>query len=266
MGETKERILTMLPFAAFFDLDGTLAMHNQPPAAVDVEAMRAFRACGNYLFLCTGRSTGYLYPAILDIGFDGIVAGAGAYVSIGDRVIHRTCVSEEILTPIQQAFEQSDATLVMETERNMVQLASPTAQKLVAAYPRIYTTEEWQAQYGEEVTSKLTVYGDMPPGVLSAANGTLDLIQHPTYAELVPKGCSKSSGIKKILTALNLPREQSVAFGDSMNDYDMLQYVGIGVAMGNADERVKAIADRVTLPYDQGGIAKVLREYLEEVS
>ncbi len=266
MGETTERILTMLPFAAFFDLDGTLAMHNQPPAAVDVEAMRAFRARGNYLFLCTGRSLGYLYPAVLDIGFDGIIAGAGAYVLLGEQLLYRTDVPNSILLPIQRLFERSSATLVMETERNMVQLASPTAQKLVAAYPRIYTADEWQAQYGEEVTSKLTVYGDMPPGVLSAAQETLDLIQHPTYAELVPKGCSKSNGIEKILAALNLPREQSIAFGDSMNDYDMLQYVGVGIAMGNADVRVKAIADRVTLPYDQGGIAKVLHEYLEDVS
>ncbi|MBQ9860848.1 MAG: HAD family hydrolase [Clostridia bacterium] len=265
MGETKERILTMLPFAAFFDLDGTLAMHNQPPAAVDVEAMRAFRARGNYLFLCTGRSAGYLYPAVLDIGFDGIIAGAGAYVLLGEELLYRTAVPNSVLLPIQRLFEQSTATLIMETEQNMVQLASPSAQKLVAAYPRIYTAAEWQKQYSEEVTSKLTVYGDMPSSVLSAVQGALDVIQHPTYAELVPKGCSKSNGIQRILTALNLPREQSIAFGDSMNDYDMLEYVGVGVAMGNADERVKAIADRVTAPYDQGGIAQVLCEYLEKL-
>ena len=76
------------------------------------------------------------------------------------------------------------------------------------------------------------------------------------------KGCSKSSGIEKMLAELHLPREQSMAFGDSMNDYDMLQYVGIGIAMGNAEDAVKAIADRVTAPCDQGGIAQVLREYL----
>ncbi len=252
----------MLPLAAFFDLDGTLAMHNQPPAAVDVKAMRAFRARGNYLFLCTGRSVGYLYPAILDIGFDGIIAGAGAYVSIGDRMIYRTCVSEEILAPIQQAFEQSDATLVMETEDRMVQLASPAAAKLVPAYPRIYTAAEWQKQYPNEITSKLTVYSVIPPSIVPYVTEHLDVIQHPHYAEIVPKGCSKSDGIRKVLAELNLPREQSMGFGDSMNDYDMLQYVGIGVAMGNADESVKAIADRITAPYDQGGIAQVLKEYL----
>ncbi len=252
----------MLPLAAFFDLDGTLAMRNQPPAAVDVDAMRAFRARGNYLFLCTGRSTGYLYPSILDIGFDGIVAGAGSYVSVGNRVLYRTCINEELLAPVQEAFEQSPSTLIMETERTMVQLASPAANRIIPAYPRIYTAAQWRAQYANEITSKLTVYGALPPCVLAHVKKHLDIIQHATYAELVMKGCSKSSGIQKVLTELRMSREQSIGFGDSMNDYDMLQYVGVGVAMGNADDAVKAIADRVTAPYDQGGVAQVLNEYL----
>lgn len=252
----------MLPLAAFFDLDGTLALHNEPPAPVDVEAMRAFRARGNYLFLCTGRSTGYLYPAILDIGFDGIIAGAGAYVTLGDRLLYRASVSEELLFPIQQAFEHTESTLIMETERCMVQLASPIANRLIPAYPRIYTAAEWREQYPDEVTTKLTVYGDIPSAILPYIQEHLAIIQHPDYAEIVPKGCSKSSGIQKILKELDLPREQSMAFGDSMNDYDMLQYVGIGVAMGNAEDAVKAIADRVTAPYTHGGVAQVLKEFL----
>lgn len=253
-----------LPIAAFFDLDGTLALHNQPPFAVDVDAMRAFRARGNYLILCTGRSTGYLYPAILDIGFDGIITGAGAFVSLADRVIYRTGVSEEILTPIQHAFETATSTLVMETERTMVQLASSAATRLLPAYPRIYTSTQWQEQYADETVSKLTVYGEIPSDILSFVTEHLDIVRHPRYIELLPKGCSKASGIEKLLEELQLPREQSIAFGDSMNDYEMLQYVGVGVAMGNAVDRVKEIADRVTAPYDQGGIAQVLREYLEE--
>ena len=108
------------------------------------------------------------------------------------------------------------------------------------------------------------MYSVIPPSILPHVKENLDIIQHPHYVEMVPHGCSKSDGIRRVLAELNLPREQSLAFGDSMNDYDMLQYVGVGVAMGNADEPVKAIADRVTAPYDQGGIAQVLREYLEE--
>lgn len=251
-----------MTYAAFFDLDGTLASHNQPPLAVDVAAMRAFRAKGNKLFLCTGRAIGYLYKEILDIGFDGIVAGAGAYVSLGDRVLFRTGVSPELLMPIQRAFEDSSSTLIMETEQHMVQLASPHAKKLVPTYPRIYTAEEWQAQYASDITSKLTVYGPLPDTIVPFIQQHLDIIDHGHYVEVVPRGCSKANGIRKVLHEIGMPREQSMGFGDSMNDYDMIEYVGIGVAMGNAADAVKAIADRVTAPFTEGGIAQVLSEYL----
>ena len=168
------------PLAAFFDLDGTLATRNQPPAAVDVEAMRTFKARGNYLFLCTGRSTGYLYQEILDIGFDGIIAGAGAYVLFGDRLLYRNSVSSDVLTPIQRAFEDAESTLIMETERCMVQLASPRANRLIPTYPRIRTAEEWRAQYRNEIVSKLTVYGALPPAIFPFVESHLDVILHKT--------------------------------------------------------------------------------------
>ena len=250
-------------YAAFFDLDGTLAVRNQPPLSVDVEAMRTFRAKGNLLFLCTGRATGYLYDAITDIGFDGIVAGAGAYVSVGDTMLYHASVSNALLAPLQRMFEQSTSTLVMETERCMVQLASPAAKKLVPAYPRIFTADEWMQQYPDEITSKLTVYGHLPEKAIPFVQQHLDIIDHGHYEEVIPKGCSKSDGVRRVLEHVGISREHSIGFGDSMNDYDMLQYVGIGVAMGNATDRVKEIADRITAPFNEGGIAQALKEWME---
>ena len=214
------------------------------------------------MFLCTGRAIGYLYDEILNIGFDGIVAGAGAYVTLGDRLLYRNYIEPDILAPIQHAFEPTDSTLVMETEQRMVQLASPSAHTVVPAYPRIYTAAEWQERYGDEVTSKLTVYGAVPTPIMPFVREKLSVIDHGRYTEIVPKGCSKADGIRRILEELNIPRENSLGFGDSMNDYDMIKYVGVGVAMGNADEPLKAVADRVTASYTENGVAQVLNEYL----
>ena len=251
-----------MPLAAFFDLDGTLAVRNQPPSAADVAAIRAFRQRGNFAFLCTGRSPGYLYADILDIGFDGIVSGAGAHVTLGDRLLYRNAIPTELMAPIQRAFEASASTLIMETERTMVQLASASAHTLVPSYSRVYTADEWQARFGDEVTSKFTVYGAVPSDILPFVREHLSVIDHGRYIEIVPKGCSKADGIRRVLEELNIPRENSLGFGDSMNDYDMITYVGVGVAMGNADEPLKAIADRVTASYTENGVAQVLNEYV----
>lgn len=248
------------PYAAFFDLDGTLALHNEPPCPEDVAAMHEFQRRGNLLFLCTGRSVGYLYDAITDIGFDGMVAGAGAHVMIGERILKRTCVTPAQLDPVLRMFESTATTLIMEGETRMVQQVPPLATQTIKSYPRISCAEDWYKQYADEVVSKLTFYGGIPEECIPPLAKEFELIRHGHYDEALPRGCSKSDGMRLVLEALGIPRERSIAFGDSMNDLDMIRYAGIGVAMGNAVDEVKRAADRITLPVAQGGIAAVLQD------
>ncbi len=249
---------TSLPLIAFFDLDGTLANKNEPPAQTDVDAIRAFRRNGNYAFLCTGRSRGYLYDAVTDIGFDGIVCGAGTYVTVGDTVLYRTCVDDQTLDRALHAFENVPFTLIMETERTMVQLVGDGSAKVVPAYPRILSADDWHTRYADETVSKFTVYGaPLPPALLAVFDG-YGIIEHATYYEMVPLGCSKSSGIRRVIEHLDLPQENVLAFGDSPNDRDMIEFAGYGVVMGDGDPSVKAIADFVTLPLADCGVAHAL--------
>ena len=252
-----------LPLAAFFDIDGTLALDNGPPAPQDVDAIRAFRAAGNFVFLCTGRASGYLYDAITDIGFDGLVAGAGAYVTVGERLLYRNGVSQEQLRPILRAFTGTAHTLVMETEEGMVQLASAPDAQIVRDYPVITCSEQWYERYGDTHVTKLTVYraplSDELKAVLSAE---LDLICHPTYHEAVPRGCSKADGMRRVLQEIGVAKENTIAFGDSPNDADMIRFAAVGVVMGDGDPAVQALADRVTLPLADCGVAHVLKEFI----
>lgn len=252
-----------LPLAAFFDIDGTLALDNLPPADEDVAAIRAFRAAGNFAFLCTGRASGYLYDAVTDIGFDGMVAGAGAYVTVGDRLIYRNGVTQAQLQPILRAFTGTAHTLVMETEEGMIQLASTPDAQIVRDYPVIACAEDWNESYGTHAVTKLTVYRAPLSDELKAVLGAeLDLICHPTYYEAVPRGCSKSDGMRRVLQVIGVARENTIAFGDSPNDADMIRFAELGVVMGDGDPAVQAFADRVTLPLAQCGVAHVLKEFI----
>lgn len=250
------------PCAAFFDLDGTLAIGNQPPSPRDVEAIRAFRrGAGNLVFLCTGRSMGYLYDAVLDIGFDGIVAGAGAYIEMDGQVLYRRCVTPAVLDPLLRAFALSEHTLIMETEAAMIQLAPAHVSTVVERYPRIQTADEWYASYADQTVSKLTIYGHpLTPELRRLLEQDLDVIEHPRYYEAVPRGCSKSDGIRRLIEPLGYPQEQVLAFGDSPNDRDMIEFAGCGVVMGDGDPSLKAIADFVTLPLAECGVAHALEQ------
>ena len=71
----------------------------------------------------------------------------------------------------------------------------------------------------------------------------------------------KVSGMRFFLEREGIPARDTIAFGDAENDIDMLEYAGVGVAMGNAQECVKRIADYVTSSVDEDGIEKALRFY-----
>lgn len=81
---------------------------------------------------------------------------------------------------------------------------------------------------------------------------------HPYFCYIVNEGLSKSLGAAKILESLGIKREECMAFGDGGNDIPIIEYAGVGVAMGNATTDVKAAADYVTLSVDEDGIPAAL--------
>lgn len=85
-----------------------------------------------------------------------------------------------------------------------------------------------------------------------------------TYIEIMPKLVLKSSAIKVICDKKNIQREETIAFGDSFNDIDMLEYAGKGIAMGNAHIDVKNAADCVTDTNDNEGLYKKLEEFFTD--
>ena len=86
----------------------------------------------------------------------------------------------------------------------------------------------------------------------------------PFYLEVIPSRVNKGLGLEAACRAAGIPLSEAVAFGDSENDIPMLIAAGVGVAMGNADEAVKAAADRVTLTNNEDGIAAALEILLSE--
>jgi Cof subfamily protein (haloacid dehalogenase superfamily) len=83
---------------------------------------------------------------------------------------------------------------------------------------------------------------------------------HEVAFDILPKGVSKAIGIEKLLEALNIHKENSFAFGDGLNDVEMLTSVGTGIAMGNAVPEAKAAANVITTSSSNNGIFNGLIE------
>ena len=84
----------------------------------------------------------------------------------------------------------------------------------------------------------------------------------PYFLEATPKNVDKAYCLKHLLEILGIQREEMVCCGDGFNDISMIQYAGLGVAMANAQEQVKAVADYITLcDNDHDGVAEVIEKF-----
>lgn len=84
------------------------------------------------------------------------------------------------------------------------------------------------------------------------------------WIEILPKGCSKYNAIKKLANTLNIQNEDIIAFGDGLNDIEMLEKCGVGVAMQNALDEVKKASDYITkYPNTEDGVIHFLEDYLD---
>lgn len=84
----------------------------------------------------------------------------------------------------------------------------------------------------------------------------------PFFIELMPKGVDKASSIDRMLDTVGLTRENIICCGDGYNDMTMIEYAGVGVAMANAQEKVKEKADYITKSNDEDGIVQVIDEFI----
>ena len=108
-----------------------------------------------------------------------------------------------------------------------------------------HTHADWQ-KAGE-------LLGDLP---VTCAQGI------PNNFEVSPQGVSKGEGLRQLCRAIGIPVEEAIAVGDEGNDLTMVAAAGLGVAMGNATEAVKAAARIVTADCDHDGVAEIIEQYL----
>ncbi len=88
----------------------------------------------------------------------------------------------------------------------------------------------------------------------------------PWNMEFNPKGVNKAAGIKEVCNLLNISMEETIAVGDSLNDIAAICASGLGIAMENAQDEVKAAADAITVHNNKHAIAEVIKKYIFELS
>lgn len=261
----------------FFDIDGTLMMLGGIIPESAKQALYEAKANGHKLIICTGRSRAGVSAGIEALPVDGYVCASGGYVEYESRVVcHETWKPETIEKFVSFAVENhvlfhlqcSGKTYVLEEQKKIIDrmwieqalaLGLPPKKLESIAFSReaIKNAPDIdKAMYMDSPYSLVQMQKLLPDFEVTGSSFDKEEAQS---GEITPKGITKAYGMKRLLDCLGADVADSVAFGDGPNDYEMLEFAGIGVAMGNADESLKKKADMVTSAIEEDGIYRSMK-------
>ncbi len=258
--------MTMIE-SVFFDIDGTLVSFktHQVPESTK-KAIRELRAKGVKVFVATGRMLSML-SVLDDIEFDGYITyNGGCCVDGCRREIFSHPIPVEQLEALSAHLKKDHFPVsYMCKEAMYVNELAP----IVLDVANHVNVEPPVVMDPDEIIKnpvyQLCIYLEDDNKMQSVLKEVLtDCISNrwiSWFADVNVKGVTKQLGIDKILEHFGLPLETSMSFGDAGNDIPMIKHAAIGVAMGNASDQVKEIADYVTDTVDDDGVLKALKHF-----
>ena len=263
----------------FLDIDGTLTPpgSNVPPQSA-LDAIARARANGHKVFLCTGRNLDMLKP-VLQYGFDGVVASGGGYVTVGDEVLYDCPMTEaarqEALRLFQECgifrtIEARDASFCDEGLAEFLNQASGGNSELVRwrkALEKdlgIRPMAEYDGRPIYKVVFMCRSEDQLTPVKAALEQDFYFLVQDMAGAdcingELINRAFDKGTGVKRVAQAMGVDLADTIGFGDSMNDLEMIQAVGRSVCMANGSPRLQALSDLVCPSVEEDGLAQGFR-------
>ena len=272
---------TALPYSIIaLDLDGTLTNSEKIITLRTFDALMKAQREGVRLVLASGRPTfGIAALAnqlqLADYGGYVLSYNGGRIIDWCEKTVIFSQVVDQKLVPILYDFAEK-AQLPIVTYLPEAILASKNEGEYLAEEARINGMPVVVAQnFVEEAmqivggSTKFLIPGEpelliqLESEMKAALSEQMEVFRSaPFFLELPPKGIDKAQSLQRLLTHLGLERESLMAFGDGFNDLSMIQFAGQGVAMANAVEEVKSIADFVTTSNEEDGIAHALEQLL----
>ena len=264
----------------FLDIDGTLIDYTQqlPPSAA--EALSLAQARGHKLLISSGRSKPSIYPWLLNLGFDGMIAGEGAYAEFGGRIVFESAIPEAQISRVYTYlddrkigfYEESNSGLhgnryfLSETARSFGISEEVAAENLQTAFPGL--TFDHQDYHLDVNKVSFVMSPRISKSELEKEFGEYFRIgiwnifgKGRDFGDFTQKNLTKATAVAVLLDKLGLKKEDTFAFGDSFNDIEILQYCQTGVAMGNAVDKLKAVADYVTSDVTDNGIFNAFKHF-----
>lgn len=268
------------------DMDGTLLNSEKKISNKTKEELLRLQKEGARLILASGRPITGLMDFAIELNmnkYQGLLAAFN-----GSKVIN--CQTNEVLFHETMSVEQGQAVLehmkqfdvYPMIEKGEYLYVNDVFRNIVHNGGQTINIIEYEARGGKFLLCEkrdLAKFADYPLNKILIAGEPEYLQAHykeikkpfeeeltcmftaPVYFEFTAKGIDKAKALKTILEPMGYSRKDIIAFGDGENDCSMIQYAGRGIAMENAADCLKQIADEITLSNNEDGIAHILKEF-----
>lgn len=262
----------------FLDVDGTLVSGPGKVSDKVKEGIVKARQNGHFIFVCTGRNRAGIED-LLEIGFDGMICSAGSYVEVNDQVIFDCGLEEDEVKKARLIFEKNHIFYNLETthktfqDDDMNELFARTSsqnthnfefQRMMREFNERFHVSPLKDYDKNPIPVKKICFIAMKEEDLQEPKKLLSsqyhFIIHEIFSkevingEIILKGRDKATGVQKVVEALHMSMEDTIGFGDSMNDLEMIQACAIGVVMKNGTTELKKYADLICDSVDNDGV------------
>jgi Cof subfamily protein (haloacid dehalogenase superfamily) len=260
-----------MPRVVASDLDGTLIRSDGTVSSRSRDAIASVEAAGATFVMVTGRPPRWMKAIAEETGHRGLAIcanGAVVYDLHTDSVVESFLLPAAVAVQVAHSLRSKIPGVAFAAEHHERAFAHEQAYvpRWDSGDPRITTTIEDLLR--DDVVKLLARHPSLGPDDLleqaQAAVGADVTITHSSsdgLLEISAQGVSKATGLALVCDQLGVPSTEVVAFGDMPNDLPMLEWAGLGVAVGNAHPWVLEAADEVTASNDEDGVAEVLARW-----
>ena len=247
----------------FFDIDGTLLDHEKNLPLSTKRAIQLLKENGVFVAIATGRAPFMFESLREELDVDSFVSFNGQYVVFENKVIYENPLHESGIEKLYQDALKNKHPLVFMNEKTMKASVQhhPFIETSMDSLNFLHPEEDARFYVKRNLYQSLLFCESQDEQLYFDAYPEFDFIRWHTYSvDVLPKGGSKAEGIKKMIEQLGFELKDVYAFGDGLNDLEMLKEVGTGVAMGNGVPEAKELADLITSDVSKDGIWNGLKE------
>ncbi|OIJ22080.1 phosphatase [Anaerobacillus alkalidiazotrophicus] len=241
----------------FFDIDGTLLDHEKQLPASTKYAVKELKEKGYEVIIATGRAP-YLFKELREeLDINSYVSLNGQYVVVNNEVIFKNPLEKNALKSFSEFALKNNHPVVYQSHEGMKTTTDlhPGLEECVQSLQCYYPEIDPMYLEGRDIYQSWILCNEEEESSYKGMFDKFEFIRwHEKAMDVLPIGGSKARGIRAVIDHLGVHEDDIYAFGDGLNDIEMLKFVKHSVAMGNAPEAVKKVAKHVTKHVDDDGI------------